>query len=285
MTNYLFLTIIVIAATVQSVFKKSFNEKVSGATSTFSAASTLFALFFFIATLTEKFVLSKEYMIYSFVFAISFSVAAIFLYLALAIGPISLTSLITSFSLLLPTIYGLIYRDEEVSLLLIIGLVLLIISLILINLEKKSEEKNNSLKWFVYVFIAFISNGSCSIIQNLQQIKCDGKFKNDFMIVALIICTVVMFIFSLIFERKKVLKALKSGFVYYSLCGVANGLVNYLVIVLSLRMAASIMFPIISAGGIILTFFISIFLYKEKLSINQIIGIFLGTFAVVFLSV
>ena len=49
-------------------------------------------------------------------------------------------------------------------------------------------------------------------------------------------------------------------------------------------MAASLMFPLISAGGIILTYIVSRFAYKEKLSLNQNIGVVLGVAAVIFLN-
>ena len=71
---------------------------------------------------------------------------------------------------------------------------------------------------------------------------------------------------------------------YYSICGLANGAVNFFVLVLSNKMPASVMFPIISAGGIVTTALISIFVYREKLSLPQKIGMFLGIAAVVVLS-
>ena len=68
------------------------------------------------------------------------------------------------------------------------------------------------------------------------------------------------------------------------LCGVANGVVNLLVMVASLTIEKSVMFPLISAGGIVLTWIISVFLYKEKLSMKQNIGLVLGIVSIVFLN-
>ena len=284
MINYFWLFLIIVLVTLQTVTKKSFNGKISGGAFTFSAASTFFALVFFLITLPERFVFSTEYLPYSLAFATTYSVCNIFTFLSLTAGPVSLTSLISSFSLLLPSVYGLAFLGENISAWIIIGLVLLMISLVFINLENKGEEKKITLKWIIYVLISFFTNGCCSILQKVQQLNCDGLYKNDFMIVALIISTVVMFIAAFITEKKSVFQFLKKGIIPYSVCGISNGAVNYLVIFLSLKMAASVMFPVISAGGIILTLLLSIFLYKEKLSNNQIIGIIFGTLAVVFLN-
>ncbi len=93
-----------------------------------------------------------------------------------------------------------------------------------------------------------------------------------------------MFIFALFYERKQLTFFIRKGFTTYSVCGLSNGLVNLLVIILSLKMSASLMFPIISAGGIITTVLVSIFIYKEKLSVYQKIGIVLGTLSIIFLN-
>jgi len=76
----------------------------------------------------------------------------------------------------------------------------------------------------------------------------------------------------------------KRGFWHFTLCGVANGVVNYLVLVLSNRLPASVMFPIISAGGVVLASLIAIFFYKEKLQWQQWLGMLLGILAIVALN-
>ena len=77
---------------------------------------------------------------------------------------------------------------------------------------------------------------------------------------------------------------LKAGALAYSVCGVANGLVNYFVLVLSTRMDASVMFPVISAGGIVSAYFVSLFLYKEKMSRRQTAGLIIGIFSIIVLN-
>ena len=159
----------------------------------------------------------------------------------------------------------------------------LVVALVLINLEEKGEKKIN-LKWGIYVILAFAGNGMCSTVQKMQQTVFQGQYKNEFMIAALIMSAVAIGIFALITEKKQVLPNLKAGFWLYLICGLANGLANFFVVYLSLRVAASVMFPVISAGGIVLTFLVSLFFYKEKLSKWQILGSALGLVSVIFLN-
>ena len=60
---------------------------------------------------------------------------------------------------------------------------------------------------------------------------------------------------------------------------------NLFVTILSGKTATSLMFPLISAGGIIVTYVISRFFYKENLSERQLVGFILGTVSVICLSV
>lgn len=283
MVNILLLLTVVVFVSVQQVTKKAFNMKVAGGAMSFSAASCVAAVVVFLITSGGKMQFSAEFLPYSLLFAVSYSVTVVTGMLAIMAGPLSLTCLVTSFSLIIPTLYGILVLQEPVSTNLFIGLGLLAVALVLINLEEKGEKKI-TLKWAVYVLLAFVGNGMCSTVQKVQQIACGGQYKSEFMIVALCISILSIGLVALFTEKKSALPNLKTGFWLYTICGLANGGANFLVIFLSSRMAASVMFPVISAGGIVLTFLISLFFYKEKLSKWQILGSALGLVSVIFLN-
>ena len=283
MVNIFLLLIVVVFVSVQQVMKKIYNLKVVGGAMSFSAASCVAAVLVFLITSGGKLNFSAEFLPYSLLFALSYSVTIVTGMLAIMCGPLSLTCLVTSFSLIIPTVYGIIVLQEPVSTNLFIGLALLAVALVLINLEEKGEKKI-TLKWAIYVILAFVGNGMCSTVQKVQQLDLAGQYKSEFMIVALVISILAMGIIALCTEKKQILPNLKAGFWLYTICGLANGITNFLVIFLSSRMAASVMFPVISAGGIVLTFLISLLIYKEKLSKWQIIGSALGLVSVIFLN-
>lgn len=286
MINTFYLITIIIGVTLQNVLKKAYNEKVSGGVYSFSVGSILFALIVFLIPAIGSFQFNGSTVIYSLLFALFYSMGTVFTLLAIGCGPLSLTSLAISYSLIIPTFYGLIFLGEEQKSTLYIGIVLLLLSLLLINFEKKGEQKKITLKWAVFTLLAFIGNGGCSTVQKIQVENQNGKYSNEFMITALIISAMVMIILSLSTEKKSLPHNLKKGFALYAICGIANGVVNLLVILLSNgRMAASVMFPLISAGGIIATFFISLFVYKERLSRLQTAGLISGIGAIVFLNI
>lgn len=286
MVNGILLALIVIFISVQQVTKKAFSNRYSGGALTFSAASCVAALVVFLVTAGGDLHFTWDFVGYSLAFAGSYCFALVFGILAIKVGPLSLTSLLTSFSLLIPTFYGIVALNEQTSMLLYLGLALLLGALVLINFEKKGEEKKITLRWVIYILLGFVGNGMCTTVQKIQQINQAGLYKSEFMIVALGISILAVSAIAIFTERKQIVPAIKKGAVCFISCGLANGIVNFLVIYLSApgRMAASVMFPVISGGGIVLTFLISLFIYKEKLSKWQLIGSGLGLISVVLLN-
>ena len=67
-------------------------------------------------------------------------------------------------------------------------------------------------------------------------------------------------------------------------CGLANAVVNLFVMVLSDTMPASLLFPVISGGGMLITHIIARFYYKEKLSRSQNVGFIIGLVSVILLN-
>lgn len=282
--DYVFLGSVVLGLTIQNVTRKMFNSKAKGGTFIFAAAATFFALIVFIVTSGGKLDFNFSVVPYSILFAVSYITASVAMLMAIKEGSLALTSLIVQYSLIIPTVLGFALWGESAGIWLIVGIVLLLISLALINLEGKAEKKTITPRWLIFVVLAFVGNGLCSASQKAQQIYCDGQYKNEFMIVALSISFVFMLFAALITERKDMLHNLKVGVPTYSICGLTNGLVNFLVLILSTRMPASVMFPIISAGGIIATYFVSLFIYKEKMSTRQTIGLFVGIASIIALN-
>jgi multidrug transporter EmrE-like cation transporter len=195
--------------------------------------------------------------------------------------------------LLIPTFWGIIFDNDPTSVWLYIGLVLLAASLVFINLKDKPKENGGqggdgdvkiTLKWAIFAIIALVTNGACSTIQPAQSRIFEGKYDSIFMIIALAAVFVALSILVLVKERKEILPSLKSGAPLMVVCGLANGLVNLFVMLASPIVPNSVFFPLISAGGIVLTWIISVTLYKEKLSMRQNIGLVLGIISIVFLN-
>lgn len=277
------LLAVVLSNTVQNICAKQYK----GGVFTFNLVTVLMALGIF-ALGSEELLLQRTILWYALLFAITYSAAVIFITLALQCGPLSLSSLIYSYTLIIPALYGILFLHEPLQFTTIGGLILLVVSLTLSHSHQKAGTNYNltpiSAKWGVYITLAFVGNGICSTVLKVQQIALNGMYQNEFMVLSLILISVMLAVCSLVFERKKFLHSLRNGWYLGIIRGLANGIGNTFVLILNGMVAVSIMYPIISAGGVIASAIIAIVIYKEKLNGTHYAGIILGVGSIVLLN-
>ena len=282
MINALLLTASVITESVQGVIKKIYTDKNKGSgIFTFSAFTALASCLFFVVT-GGSMTFNPEVIPYSLGFAASYCIGMIFCLLSIKHGTLSFTALITSYSLVIPTFFSLAFLGESASVFFWIGFALLVISLLFIN--GKSGKIKITPSWIIYIILAFVGYGGCATVQTVQQRVFTGAYKNEFMALALAIVTVVFFIITFIAERDVFIPSLRHAPLLSLLCGSANGATNYLVMVLVTSMQASIVFPVISGGCIVITWLVSKLIYKESLTIKQNTALILGIASVVLMN-
>ena len=280
--NAIHLVVTIIFLLTQSVLRKMYSEQTKSAgVYTFSVFSALGALLFFLVTLKNP-IWDLRILPYAIAFSVGYLSSGIFGLKAISVGSLSLTSLIVNFSLIIPTFYGLLFLGESGSIFFYIGVATLLVALVLVN--KSSESTPITGKWLLFVTIAFVGNGMCSLSQTLQQNALEGAGKNEFMIIALLVVVLGSSIMMFRQERKNIKLYIKLGTGKGLVCGVANGIVNLLVMVLLGTMPASVVFPLITGGSIVFTYFISKTAFHEKLSKRQTIGFVLGVASVILLN-
>lgn len=220
--------------------------------------------------------------IYGVFYGVFLIVSMYFGYKSLEIGPMSLTSLIVSFSVIIPIVYGIGFCGESLNGFKITGLIFLVIAIISVNSKKITFEKNkeNYRFWLICIAATFLSNGFCSVLQKMHQINYPGKYCSEFTLVAMIVCFVI---FTAIYMSNENKKITCSGKKYAALSGIAVAGVSFLTMKLTGMENAAVIFPAISAGTICASLFCGVTIFKEKLKYNHIIAFLSGITAVIFL--
>ena len=280
--KYLLLVSDIAGITAQNIFSKQYDLKCKKQNVfIFTAVLSFFAMLFFVISSGGKLNFNAEFLLYSIGFGIAYGAATAGQVYAIKTGSLSISMLIMSYSLIIPTMYGIAFLKEPVRMSTYIGIALLMISLFMVNMKK--EDAKFSLVWIMWLIISFVGNGMCSTVQKMQQLHFDGAYKSEFMIAALAVVIVISLVIGFLQPGNK-----KEEFVgclkYAPISGIANGIVNLLTMVLTAVIPNAVLFPSLSAGGIVLTFIISLAIYKEKLTKMQIIGYFVGTASVIILS-
>lgn len=294
MMVYVLLLLTVFFASYQNILKKEFSKRCSGGTYTFTGMVCLAALIVFLIV-NRDFQLTLPLVLYSIAFSVAYAAASVCMVLAIRYGSLATTSLVISYSLLVPAVYGIVFLNDPITPFMIVGFVLLVISLFLTNYVPKSaknetpdegSKKSTLLLWLIFLVISFVGNGMCSTIQKMEQVALGEEAQaNLFMIIALAINTVFMFVMALCTEKPKAVATVcKKTWWIAAICGIFNGLTNYLVLVLNEKLPPSVLFPVISAGGIVFVFLYAMLVYREKFKPMQIIGFVLGVGSIILLN-
>lgn len=285
--EYVILISAIVFSVSQTFIRKGFADKYKSGVFAFSFWYSIVAAaaFIILAAVKGTLVFSLSTLPYALMFAAAYGTSLISGTLVYKYGPLALSSLIGSYSLLIPTFYGAVFEKAPLTVFIWIGLVLFAVSLFLTNYKKGADnEKKISIKWIVFLVISFISNGLCSVFQRLEQTNVPSQYSDTFMIEALLIASAVIAAASFISESKNDrVSVTKGALCPAALCGVSNAIVNAAVMFLSNRsFPTAVMFPVISAGGIVIIFIASVTFFKEKMSPLQVIGFVLGILSIIF---
>lgn len=213
---------------------------------------------------------------------------------AFQVGPMSYTSVIISFSTLITALSGVLFFDESIEVVQIIGMILMLASFIL-AVKSDADEKKANLKWLILCIIAFMSTGGIGIMQKVHQSSVYRNELNALLIVAFISSSVFCAIFAIVLKNrenasqntkeaessdKKQIFILIGIMLASGICVAANNKFN---LYLSGVMDSAVFFPIVNGGGLVLTTLAAVVLFKEKLTLKQWLGVVLGIVSVVFL--
>ena len=280
---YLLLLCQNVVGAFAKIVQKQYNLKVEKPNVLlFSAITSVFALCFFVITSGLRLEFDARLIPYSLCYAVAYAVGWVGLVKAVKFGLLAITWMIVNSSLIFPLIYG-IALGEVVTPLIGIGLVLLFVSIILVNL--KQEGKNRiSAQWFFWVTLGFAGNGGCLLVSNMYKRALGETFHHEFMIIALS-AAAVMLLLAAVKAGVNFREDLKLCALYAVPNGLANAATTLLMLILIGNIPNTILYPTNSALGMIMTFLVAFFLYRERFSKVQYIGYVIGIVSAVLLNI
>lgn len=273
----------------ESLFIKRYNTKHGGGGFIFTSMVSFFSMLFFLISDQNSFVVPIELWLYAIAAGVLYCAASLLTYVALQIGSYAMTMLILSYSILMSIGYGLIFLKEQITVFIVIGLLLMMVSLYLVRAKKsdsKKEEHGFSLKWLICVSVAAVGSGLFGVVQRMQQIRFENACTNEFMVIALSFSAVVLMTVGLCGkDRKDFVSVMRHGTLWAAGAGLSNGLTNASVVFLHLLMPISLSSPIRVGLKIVLSFMLSVFILKESFQKRQVYGVALGTLALILLNI
>ena len=265
---------------------KKYNSKYEDGGFIFIAMISFFSMLFFVISDRDGFVFAAELIPYGIISGALFAAASFLTAVALGCGSFVLTKLFLSYSLIIPTGYGLFFLSDPATVITYIALAMMALSIFFT--QKKGEgaehgegKRKTSLVWVVSLTVSVLSAGLFSVMQKLQQVRFDGKYDNEFMIITLGFSVLLLLLIGIIRNRRVLPCTLRHGTGYALIAGLSNGATNFLSLTVNAMIPISIAAPSRSGVSIVTSFLISLLIFKEKLSARQVFGVAVGMAALI----
>lgn len=274
--NYILIFLMCLLATAKMSFQTAFGKRsVKNSTD-----ALLFNVFVFITAALLFFPkvigCSPAVWAYGAMGAI-FTVAYQLLYTkALAIGNVSLTVLITNFSMVVNVLVSYILFGEPVSAVRLFAIALTIVSFIICNGAGTKDGVNK--KWLILAVLAMLASSSGSIVQKiLGESPYRAETKAFISCLYIFSAALALVIYPIMAKKEK--KSFKTGFgiIKYA---VATGLslalfqavYNYGIV----HIDGTFLFPAQAGGTVVLSTLAGMLIFKDKLTKRQLLGVAAG---------
>ncbi|MCR5036073.1 MAG: DMT family transporter [Bacteroidales bacterium] len=210
----------------------------------------------------------------------------IFTYLLMAASTqrsgVTVTSLSSKISVVLPILAGVIFFSESLNLVATIGIVLALVALVLVVGGKKDSGNVNK-NWLLPILI-FFGTGTGDILMKITE-QQHGKGDMGFMIAFIYFVALVFGIIIVVFD---IIRGKSKWQWKNSIGGIMLGVINYFstyCVYNAMRYFDNVvLFPIYNIGVVSLTAVIGWLAFKEKLTWKNYLGLALAIIAVILIA-
>ena len=168
------------ASGTRSVVNKKASAAGNGSFFNLIRSSSAFLIFAILAIISG-FDMHPETLGYAVLYGLFVFTSCVFGLKALESGPLSITSSLVSFALVIPSVYGAVRYNEPISVLDIIGFVLIIAAILALKRKGKSNCVKLKRGWVFYLVATIISDGCHSTIKVIHQRSYPGMYLYEFM--------------------------------------------------------------------------------------------------------
>lgn len=274
--NIILLCTSISAAIIQNAFSNIFSKKYvkdKGDIYNFNFYTHLVCVILFLI-LAIKEQVSLFTVLLSIAFGFVTFLSFIFKQKALVLGPMHLTNLVVTSSMIIPALSGAVFFGEKFSIYKGIA-ILILIYFIFLSLKKSddNEQKTNK-KWLLYCIITFIAVGMIGILQKVHQTSIHKDELSSFLAISFFMSMTIAAIMRK--KSNKSAKIDKTSLILAVVGGVCTFANNYINLKLSGILPSQLFFPLVNGSVIIMTSLISRFVFKEELTKRQTIGLIGG---------
>ena len=293
--DYLYLLLGMVGMGGLSVFAAFYNRKNAkrpGTSRLYTLLVVTAAFLGWCVLYAFDFSFEPRVLIYSAFYGIGYATAMLGMIGALASGSVALTAFVKQFSFVFVSIWGYFAGWDRFTWKPALGIAVIVISMALCLISGKKDKKSEgrpavTLKWVLFASMLLFGNVLCSLLQKYEQLEYPGKHKSMMMVFGVGFAIFFAFLFTLKEKKTYWGAAFKTSFYFPLLAGGCSALLNLSILLLanSEVISSGLAFSGMAVGGLVLTMLADVFIFRERLSVRQWIGMVLGTGALVFLNI
>ena len=194
-------------------------------------------------------------------------------------GSLSLYTLfLMTGGMIVPFVWGVCFLDESISLMQIVGILLITGSIIL----SSAENKKTGLGIIALCILVFLLNGASSVISKLHQIETRYSIIGtyDYMFWGNAFRLVLSFLLLPFAKRGGKTKISFAALMVAFLATITNGLASCFNLMGAVNLPATVLYPLVTGGTMVLSFLMEVVFFKEKLTLKKSLPVaisFVGT--------
>lgn len=276
-----------------SIFVKQYQKKTSyieNADNVFNLLLCIIAAVFYAVTgaITDGIRLSAEVIPYSALYGISYVLGAVGYLGAVCRGSLLISVVLSQMGTLVPIIFSIIAYGDEPTAAMITGMALLFVALFMFYALRENTAKTKRSFW-IYAFLAFAGNGGAALAIKMQQHQSPDEHRSALLFYGIAIAAVIFFVITLVRAPKahgegaSCANPLVFASLWAVLYGVFNAIVNYINAYVISRLPTVAFYMCTMGFGILLSFVIARFIYREKLLAAQYVGCLIATVGLILL--
>ena len=248
----------------------------------YAAMEGLFSALLFWALSNFKFTFSAFSLIMAFVLALFSDIQLLIGFQIMKRENMAVYTLFSmSGSMLLPYIFGVVFLEEDISFFRVLGLILILIAIAFSNRTKNKS----STGVYLLCTAVFILSGLVSVVSKCHQINViNAPVDSTTFVMYTGVCKFVLCTIAFVFCKKgnKIFGFYNKGAFWIIPLSALIGSITYLLQLNGAKtLPATVLYPIITGGGIVSSAFAGKVLFGEKLTKEQTISVllcFIGTF-------
>lgn len=175
--------------------------------------------------------------------------------------------------MIIPCVIGHFFWLEKLSILSVVGILLTMTSIVLLK-DSKTDKKKFKTVGIVIGIVVFLTSGGVMVAQKLMGLYFAGQSIGAYNFYSFIVAFFILCFFA---KSKNIDKKSKKAVL---ICSMGSAVSLSIISIVMTKMAGSVpsvvLFPLFNGLGIIFVCVGSVFVFKEKLSIKNVVGLLLG---------